>query len=241
MANNYFQFKKFTIQQDKAAMKVGTDGVLLGTWCSVEGKKNILDVGCGTGLISLMMAQRNVNAHIQAIEIDEDAAQQAYENASKTEWDHRIEVHHISFQDFVASEAEKYDLIVSNPPFFTDSLKNDSLKKSMARHDESLSFSDLLSGVSEVLHKDGCFSVVLPFDQKEIFVLLAKINGLYLNRIMYVKPTPTKEVKRVLMEFSFYNITIVEEELIVEEFGRHQYSEKFKELTKDFYLDKSAD
>ncbi len=238
MANDYFQFKKFTIQQDKTAMKVGTDGVLLGAWCSVDNRKSLLDVGCGTGLISLMLAQRNDDAHIQAIEIDEDAAQQAYENVASTEWRNRIEIHHISFQDFVASESDKYDLIVSNPPFFTDSLKNKSTKKTLARHDETLSFSDLLTGVSAILHDDGLFCVVLPIDQKEVFTLLAKINGLYLNRILYVKPTPAKDVKRVLMEFSFYNVIHQEEEMILEEFGRHQYSDKYIELTKDFYLDK---
>ncbi len=236
MANNYFKFKKFTVQQELAAMKVGTDGVLLGAWANVELTERILDVGTGTGLIALMMAQRNSTAMIDAIEIDEQAYLQAGINFSNSLWKTRLNVKHADFQSYVKIQEKKYDLIVSNPPYFSNAVKNDCDKKRTARHTDSLSFDELIEGAVSLLSKEGRFSVVLPAEVEGSFIQLASGSSLKLNKLCRVKPTPAKPPKRVLMEFSFMEKELKTEDLIVEEFGRHQYSEKYKLLTKDFYL-----
>ncbi|MGQ1785111.1 tRNA1(Val) (adenine(37)-N6)-methyltransferase [Saccharicrinis sp. GN24d3] len=234
MPNNYFKFKQFTVHQGLAAMKVGTDGVLLGAWASVEGAKSILDIGTGTGLIALMLAQRNSTARIDAIEIDEQACEQAIINFTESAWAERLHIVHTDFQSYKVDI--KYDLIVSNPPYFNHALKNDCETKSKARHTDSLSFYDLIKGAGKLLNADGLFCVVLPANEKNNFKMLASQNNLYLNNVLNIKPTPTKPAKRVLMSFSLTETKLTEEELIVEEFGRHQYSERYKQLTEDFYL-----
>ena len=234
MPTTYFNFKQFTVHQDLAAMKVGTDGVLLGAWASVKNVQSALDVGTGTGLIALMLAQKTTDAIIDAVEIDEQACQQSIINFKASNWNDRLHVAHSDFQNF--SPNKKYDLIVSNPPFFNNSLKNDCHKKTKARHTDSLSFSELIKETASLLNNNGRFCVILPADEKENFQEIALTCHLYLNKILYVKPTPTKPPKRVLMEFSFSETKISEDEMILEEFGRHLYSEKFKKLTGDFYL-----
>ncbi|MCW3787836.1 tRNA1(Val) (adenine(37)-N6)-methyltransferase [Plebeiibacterium sediminum] len=236
MANSYFKFKQFTVEQGLAAMKVGTDGVLLGAWCNCMKAKTILDVGTGTGLIALMCAQRNQKATIDAVEIEKQAYSQALLNVNNSLWEQRIKVINDSFQNYIKQVNDKYDLIVSNPPFFNDSLKNDCHKKSLARHTDTLSFEELILGVITLLDEEGIFSVVLPSDLKTEFTLIAEQNGLFLNRILHVKPTPSKAEKRILLEFGKNPIELEENTMILEEFGRHGYSEYYKELTKDFYL-----
>ncbi|WP_282039944.1 tRNA1(Val) (adenine(37)-N6)-methyltransferase [Saccharicrinis aurantiacus] len=236
MANTYFQFKEFTIHQDKAAMKVGTDGVLLGAWTDVLHKSKALDIGTGTGLIAIMLAQRSPYLNITAIDIDKDAVIQAQENVKLSLWNDRISISQADFTNYVNQSEDKFDLIVSNPPFFTDSLKNECDKKSAARHNDSLSFQDLTKGVARLLTSDGSFCVVLPSDQQAIFTDFAKEANLFLNKELKLKPTPTKMEKRVLLQYSFQELPIQSEVMIVEEFGRHQYSEAYKKLTKDFYL-----
>ncbi len=236
MANTFFKFKKFTIHQDKTAMKVGTDGVLLGAWVNIENVKRILDVGTGTGLIAIMCAQRSPDSMIKGVEIEDGAAEQAGENFVNTSWSSRLKVIKRDFKDFRCEHYKKYDLIVSNPPFFINSLKNNCEKKTTARHADSLSHEDLIQKVVSLLCDNGLFSVVLPHEVKESFLSTAKRYGLFLRRILYVKPTPAKQPKRVLMEFSFKEAKVDENTLIVEQFGRHGYSAEYINLTKEFYL-----
>lgn len=236
MANSFFQFKQFVVHQDLAAMKVGTDGVLLGAWASALNVKDVLDIGTGTGLIALMLAQRNHTAHIDALEIDANACEQARLNFKQNDWTNRLRVIEDNLQHYSRSVTKKYDLLVSNPPYFNNALKNECEKKTLARHTDSISFQELLQGVKLLLKPNGLFCVVLPADEKDRFIDLGMKLGLFLKNILFVQPTPAKQPKRVLMEFSFYRTEVCKQIMVVEEFGRHGYSEAYKELTKDFYL-----
>ncbi|MDA3953805.1 MAG: methyltransferase [Bacteroidales bacterium] len=235
MPNDYFKFKQFTIHQDKCAMKVGTDGVLLGAWANCENVKNILDIGTGTGLIALMLAQRS-NANIDAVEIDEAACKQAKENIKQSLWDSRIKVLNIPFQDYSKSTNEKYDLIVSNPPYFQNSLYATDEKRTDARHNSNLELDDLVFGALKLLSENGKLNIILPYLEGAMFILKAAENGLYCVRQTKVLPKPDKEPKRLLLEFMKEKMPLVEQELIIELNKRHEYSEAYKNLTKDFYL-----
>ena len=248
-----FRFKEFTIHQDKTAMKVGTDGVLLGAWCSLEDEpESILDVGSGTGLIALMLAQRSNAETIDAVELDENAYEQTVENFEQSDWGDRLFCYHSSFQEFakeMAEEEESYDLIVSNPPFYTDTFETDDDARNKARFTSSLSFGDLLKGVRELLSPEGRFVTIIPFKEEQTFVDLASESNLFVSRVCRVKGTETSEIKRSLLEFhpSIYfdsaqykslrepKPEVVEEELVIE-ISRHNYTEEYKELTSGFYL-----
>jgi len=235
MANNYFKFKQFTIIQNKAAMKVGTDGVLLGAWASCSEAKLALDIGCGTGLIALMLAQRS-NANIDAIDIEEKATVEARINAEASIWTNRVNVIQTSIQDFSIKSNKKYDLIVSNPPFFENSLKAESSERSTARHTDTLATSDLFLAAKKLLAAHGKFSVIIPVDNLEPYLEISNSYGFFCKRMLWVKPTPTKLAKRVLIEFSFDKHELREDVLVLEKYGRHKYSEEYIELTKEFYL-----
>jgi tRNA1Val (adenine37-N6)-methyltransferase len=234
-----FHFKEFTIHQDQTAMKVGTDGVLLGAWCSVaDYPDTILDIGAGTGVISLMMAQRSDAMTIDAVEVDESAYEQTVDNFEKSDWGDRLYCYHASFQEFadeIAEEEETYNLILSNPPFYNDNFETQVIARNKARFTSALSFENLLLGVSKILSETGSFSVIIPFKEEESFINLAKKNKLLLNRVCRVQGNKTSEVKRSLMAFSFHQSKIEEEHLIIE-IERHQYTEQYINLTKDFYL-----
>ncbi|MDG1038303.1 MAG: methyltransferase [Polaribacter sp.] len=234
-----FQFKEFTVHQDKAAMKVGTDGVLLGAWCSLDKyPDSILDIGSGTGVISLMLAQRCDAMTIDAVELDENAYEQSVANFEDSDWGDRLYCYNASFQEFsdeISEEEETYDLIVSNPPFYTDDFKTQDVSRNKARFTSSLSFEALIIGVSKILSEKGVFSVVVPFKEETNFIALAKENNLFLNRLCRVKGHETSEIKRTLMEFSFYEIELKQESLVIET-ARHNYTEAYIELTKDFYF-----
>lgn len=234
-----FKFKEFTIHQDKTAMKVGTDGVLLGAWCSVdEYPDTILDIGSGTGVISLMIAQRSDAMTIDAVEVDENAYEQTVANFEESDWGDRLYCYNATFTEFadeIAEEEETYDLIVSNPPFYTADFETEDTARNMARFTSSLSFEELIVGVSKILSENGKFCVVIPFKEEEGFINLAKEKTLFLNRICRVQGNKTSEVKRCLLEFSFNETEIQEESLIIE-IERHQYTEDYINLTKDFYL-----
>ena len=234
-----FKFKEFTIHQDKTAMKVGTDGVLLGAWCSVEDfPDTILDVGSGTGVVSLMIAQRSDAMTIDAVEIDENAYEQTVANFEESDWGDRLYCYNATFQEFakeIAEEEETYDLIVSNPPFYTDNFETNDEARNKARFTTSLSFEELLLGVSKILSASGKFSTIIPFKEEENFIALAKEKQLFLNKICRIKGNPTSEIKRSLLEFSFKENNIIEENLTIE-IERHQYTEAYINLTKDFYL-----
>ena len=234
-----FRFKQFEINQDKTAMKVGTDGVLLGAWCTIQKDMNsILDIGSGTGLISLMLAQRSFSETIDAVEIDENAYEQTVENFENSVWGDRLFCYNCNFLEFVEEmygENERYDLIVSNPPFYTDKFESENLFRNKARFTSSLSFIDLIKGASLLLSDNGIFSVIIPKKEQDRFIELAKEENLFLKRICHVKGNFTSESKRSLLEFSFTQSEIIKEELIIEN-ERHNYTEDYINLTEDFYL-----
>jgi len=235
MPNDYFKFKQFTIHQDKCAMKVGTDGVLLGAWTDCENATSVLDIGTGTALISLMIAQRST-ANIDAVEIDDEACRQATENIGKSPWKDRVEVFNQSFQDFTKSTEKKYDLIVSNPPYFQNSLFTPDKKRTNARHNSNLKLEDLIQGSVKLLSENGALSIILPYLEGNMFILKASEMGLYCIRQTNVLPKPNREPKRLLLEFMKTKKPLVEQEIIIELGKRHEYSDAYKNLTKIFYL-----
>lgn len=236
MANNYFQFKQFRVCQDGAAMKVGTDGVLLGAWTRLDGAvRRILDIGTGTGLLALMVAQRTPDAAVDAVEIDQAAARQAQENALASPWPERIQIYQAAVQDFAGQAAEKYDCIISNPPFFVESLKAPDVSRSAARHTDTLSFSELTAAVDALLAPQGRFSVIYPVDEGAHFESEARRKGLYCNRKTLVRGRPDTPFKRALMEFSRTELPVTESELTIES-ARHEYTPEYIALTRDFYL-----
>ena len=233
MSNPFFTFKQFTIRHDRCAMKVGTDGVLLGAWTNVSHSCRMLDIGTGTGLIALMLAQRCPQASITAIDIDTDAVGQAQENVLLSPWSDRVEV---KLQDICKYLTDKhFDTIVSNPPYFIDSLKCPDGQRNTARHTDTLDAERLLGSVSRLLTDDGRFSIILPAEQTDLLIQTAYTQGLYPSRQTAVITRPGLSPKRILMEFQKTKETFQPDELIIE-LERHVYSEGYIALTKDFYL-----
>ncbi|MEZ4801169.1 MAG: methyltransferase [Gelidibacter sp.] len=234
--NKTFQFKEFTVHQDRCAMKVGTDSVLLGAWTSLRHQPHsILDIGAGTGLLALMLAQRSSSELIDAIEIDDNAYEQCVENFEQSIWGDRLFCYHTSLKEFVAEIEEKYDLIISNPPFYSDTYKSENKQRDLARYVDAMPFRHLIESVSKLLSKDGLFSVIIPFSEEKGFIVLASKEHLFPNRILRVKGSPSSEFKRSLIEFSFTETGAQIEELTIE-MSRHLYTEDYIKLTKDFYL-----
>ncbi len=234
--NNYFQFKQFRIVQERSAMKVGMDGVLLGAWTDVSKAERILDVGSGTGLIALMMAQKSSLAQIDAIEIDSEAVPEAVLNALQSQWSDRIQIELSSFQEFAEQTDRKYDLIVSNPPFFTNGVKAPLENRAQARHSDSLPLEVLISGAAGLLTEKGRIALVLPIESLPEIRSLADLNKLFISRLCRVKPNPIKPEFRILIELTNAECTIQESELMIEFEKHHDYTPEYKALTKDFYL-----
>lgn len=216
-------------------MKVNTDGVLLGAWTNINGVKTVLDIGAGTGLISLMIAQRT-DAIITGIEIEKNAADEAAQNVKNSKWSNRISIKNSSFQDFVATAVNKFDLIVSNPPFFSNSVKNKNPHLSMARHNHMLPFSDIIDGSKKLFSENGMLSIILPADSAQEFIQIAHSKGLFLTRLTEVKPFPDTESNRCLIEFGKVQVTLQKTEMSVFDETRKNYSDEFKILVCDFYL-----
>lgn len=234
MSNLYFQFKRFTVWHDQCAMKVGTDGVLLGAWTPVESARRMLDIGTGTGLVALMLAQRSLpDANIVALEIDEAAVGQAKENVTRSPWKERVEVVQADFKKYQSSD--KFDVIVSNPPYFVDSLECPDRQRAAARHNDALTYDDLLEGVSGLLTDDGFFTIVIPSDVADRVKAIAFAKKLYAVRQLNVITKPGGVPKRTLITFSFSIQECVVEELLTE-LSRHQYSEEYIALTREYYL-----
>jgi tRNA1Val (adenine37-N6)-methyltransferase len=232
-----FQFKQFTIQQDRCAMKVGTDGVLLGAWCPIENNPfSVLDIGAGTGILALMLAQRSNAEQIDAIEIDEEAYEQCVENFEASTWSDRLFCFHAGLDEFVDEPEDEYDIIISNPPFYSEDYKTDNDSRDLARFQDALPFEDLMEAVSLLLTENGVFSVIIPFKEETKFIGLAKEYNLFPFKITRVKGTPTTEIKRSLLAFSFIEKTTFPIDELVIETARHQYTEEYIALTKDFYL-----
>ena len=235
MANSFFNFKQFSVNQDSCSMKVGTDGVLLGAWAEVSNDNcRILDIGTGTGVVSLMLAQRNASATIDAIDVDYDATEQANSNFSASPWSERLTTYCISLQDFCSQK--KYDYIVSNPPYFINSYKAEG-KRNLARHTDTLPYSELIDGVLRLMSEEGVFSVILPYIESNIFIVQSAMKGLFCNKRLEIKGVADKPIKRVLLQMSRRKSSDVSSEILVVETNvRHCYTDKYKELTKDFYL-----
>jgi len=229
-----FVFKQFIVKQNKCAMKVGTDAVLLGAWADLPPSGRVLDIGAGTGIIAMMLAQRCV-ANIDTIEIDADAYTQAVENCGNCKWKDRLNVHHSSFQDFAEKCGKQYDAIVTNPPYFTNSLQAASESRTKARHNATLTFKELIDGIKALLHQKGTFAIILPSKESEEFVEIAKDSGLYPVRVMRIQTTAVKPAKRVLMQFAFQRNSFSESTLIIENTD-HTYTPDYKQLTREFYL-----
>ncbi|MDD4972341.1 MAG: methyltransferase [Paludibacter sp.] len=235
MSNPYFSFKQFTVYHDRCAMKVGIDGVLLGVWSDLANTNNILDIGTGTGLIALMLAQR-CDALIDAIDIDADAVLQATENVKQSPWSDRINVRKIALQEFAVTDSQRYDLIVSNPPYFINSLKAPIVNRSVARHTDTLTHEDLILHSKELLNPKGRICIILPVNEALLCKEYATSNGLFCTREVMVIPKPNAASKRTLMEFSLQENETAVSELVIEGEVRHHYSEDFIRLAKDFYL-----
>ncbi|MDR2027334.1 MAG: tRNA (adenine(22)-N(1))-methyltransferase TrmK [Prevotellaceae bacterium] len=234
MSNDYFKFKQFTVRQDKTAMKVGVDSVLLGSWISVNGsEKNVLDIGSGTGLLALMMAQKIPAARIIACEIDGNACRQASGNISAAGWSERITVVNADIKTYTQNSGS-FDLIICNPPYFEKSLKSQDSKRNFARHSDSLSLSDLTDCVDRLLSNDGRFALIVPADKAGTVTELAGNKKLFPIRRLNVKSGETKPVNRVIMEFSRIFRPPEENTLTVR--AGNCYSDEYKSLTKDFYL-----
>jgi tRNA1Val (adenine37-N6)-methyltransferase len=231
-----FSFKQFSVNQERCAMKIGTDGVLLGAWAPLINNPNaILDIGAGTGILSLMLAQRSTAEQIDAIEIDEDAYEQCVENFETSPWGDRLFCFHAGLDEFVDDPEDKYDLIISNPPFYAEDFKTDDSQRDMARFQDAMPFEELIEAAALLLSDNGIFSVIIPFKEEAKFVSMCKELDLFPLQITRVKGTPTSDIKRSLLAFTRIEQTPLIDDLTIE-ISRHQYTPEYIALTKDFYL-----
>lgn len=236
-----FRFKQFEVSHQRSAMKVGTDGVLLGAWVDVSGVKRALDIGAGSGLIALMVAQRQPDALVDAVEIDEQAAQEATHNMQASPWSHRLRCEHTSIQDFVQQHTAHeglYDLIVSNPPFFTGGVLSEVQARQDVRHTVKLPHSDLLDAVRRLLHPKGRFCVILPLLEGLRFQEIAAHYHLYTTRLAEVSPRPEQGTNRLLLQLEQQPSpdTPVREAFAIYQTGRNEWTEAYRQLTREFYL-----
>ena len=230
-----FRFKQFAIRQDNTAMKIGTDGTLLGAWVALTNAKTILDIGTGTGVIALMTAQRNTEIQVTAIEINDDAILDAEYNIQASPWANRVVLKKKALQEFVPKE--KFDVIVSNPPFFENSLRSNSTNRNNARHTDSLHYTDILEFAQQHLTQNGNLALILPVENAEKCIEESTNYGLYLKRKTWIKPVPHKPAHRIAFELTnVNNQTVLENELVVETGKRHDYTADYVALTNAFYI-----
>ncbi len=230
-----FRYKQFNIRQDNTAMKIGTDGTLLGAWVDVSKANTILDIGTGTGVIALMVAQRNLEAKVTAVEISEDAIIDATFNIQESPWADRVELISTSLQRF--QSMDKYDVIVSNPPFFENSLKAETTNRNNARHTDSLHYSEILDFAQIHLSENGILAMILPVENAEKCIEMSSKYGLYLKRKTWVKPVPHKAPHRIVFELTNVFVEqVVNDELIIETGKRHDYTADYIALTNAFYI-----
>jgi tRNA1Val (adenine37-N6)-methyltransferase len=233
---SHFHFKQFTVSHARSTMKVGTDTVLLGAWVKIDQAQSVLDIGTGNGTIALMLAQRTLErATIDAVEIEATDVMQAEENFQKSPWNNKIQLHHTSIQNFFPEK--KYDLIVSNPPYFINSQRPSDEKRHQARHTISLSYDDLIGATLRLLEDDGRFNVILPFTEGLHFVELAKERGLFCSRQYSFRTRSEKCVERWLLEFSKNDQFQERGEILLYNKNRgEEWSKEYTALTADFYL-----
>lgn len=227
-----FQFKQFAIQQDRCAMKIGTDGLLLGSWAALEDAKRILDIGTGTGLLALMAAQRNAQADIHAVEIDEEAARQASENFASSPWKNRLQLVKNPIQRAIFSNP--FDHITCNPPYFSHGIRSAHQARRTARHTDSLNLRELMMNMNRLLSPEGKASLVIPFDQQKSVLQEAAFFRMYPTRKLFVYPKKDVPVKRLLLEMGREREVCIEEEITILENG--EYSDAYQQLTSGFYL-----
>ncbi len=232
-----FTFKQFSVHQDHCAMKVGTDGVLLGAWCPIVNKPfSVLDIGTGTGLIALMLAQRCNAQQIDAIEIDELAYEQAVDNFENSPWSDRLFCFHAGLDEFVEEPEEEYDIIVSNPPFYSEDFKSQNEQRDVARFQDALPFEELIEAADILLSENGIFAVIIPFKEEEKFIKLCSDVELYPVKKTRVKGTHNTPIVRTLLAFKRYELSTLTIDELVIEINRHEYTDDYIALTKDFYL-----
>ena len=218
-------------------MKIGTDGVLLGAWTPIDNNPfSILDIGAGTGIIALMLAQRSNAQQIDALEIDEDAYEQATDNFENSPWSDRLFCYHAGLDEFVEEPEDEYDVIVSNPPFYTEDYKTENEQRDIARFADAMPFEDLIEAADLLLSENGIFAVIIPYKEEEIFLAIAKEYELYLMKITRIKGTPSTEIKRSLLAFTRKETTDFPVDELIIETARHVYTPEYINLTKDFYL-----
>lgn len=236
MSTKPFKFKQFTVNQNKSAMKIGTDAVLLGAWTGLRNHPfSVLDIGAGTGILALMMAQKTHAEIIDAIEIDDEAFEQCVENFEASPWGDRLFCYHASLEEFVDEIEDRYDLIICNPPFYIEDYKSDNEQRDLARFNDAMPFEHIAESVSKLLSDEGVFSVIIPFKEASNFINIAYNFKLFPNNILQVKGNPTSEIKRSLIQFSFNKTEVKTDTLIIEN-QRHNYTQDYINLTKDFYL-----
>ena len=232
-----FNFKQFTIKQDRCAMKIGTDGVLLGAWSPIpDNCYSVLDIGTGTGIIALMIAQRSNANQIDALEIDESAYEQATENFENAPWSDRLFCFHAGLDELIDEPEDEYDLIISNPPFYTENFKTENDQRDLARFEDAMPFEMLVEAADLLLSENGIFSVIIPFKEEEYFIDLAKEFELFPIKLTRVKGKPTSEIKRSLLAFQRFESNEIEIDELTIETERHIYTEEYIALTRDFYL-----
>ncbi|RAR50352.1 tRNA1(Val) (adenine(37)-N6)-methyltransferase [Flavobacterium lacus] len=218
-------------------MKVGTDSVLLGAWCPIENNPfSVLDIGAGTGILSLMIAQRSHAEQIDALEIDEDAYEQCVENFENSPWGDRLFCFHAGLDEFVDEPEDEYDLIISNPPFYSEDYKTENSQRDLARFQEAMPFEDLIEAADLLLSENGIFAVIIPYKEEEKFIDLCAEVELYPVKVTRVKGTSTTEIKRSLLAFKRYELSTLSADELVIEINRHEYTDDYINLTKDFYL-----
>ncbi|MFY8181909.1 MAG: tRNA1(Val) (adenine(37)-N6)-methyltransferase [Flavobacterium sp.] len=232
-----FKFKQFSVQQDKCAMKIGTDGVLLGAWCPINNNPlSVLDIGAGTGILSLMLAQRSNAEQIDSLEIDEEAYEQCVENFENSPWSDRLFCFHAGLDEFVEEPEDEYDIIISNPPFYSENYKTDDSQRDLARFQDALPFEDLIEAADLLLSENGIFAVIIPYKEEERFIDLCAEVELFPVKVTRVKGSHTTPIVRSLLAFKRYELSVLTADELVIEISRHEYTDDYINLTKDFYL-----
>lgn len=232
-----FNFKQFTVNQDRCAMKIGTDAVLLGAWCPIDNNPySILDIGAGTGILSLTLAQRSNAVQIDAIEIDENAYEQCVENFENSPWSDRLFCFHAGLDEFIDEPEDEYDLIISNPPFYAENYKTDNKSRDLARFQDAMPFEKLIEAADLLLSEIGIFSVIIPFNEEERFTDLCVAAELFPVKITRIKGSHNTPIVRSLLAFKRYELAVLEADELVIEINRHEYTDDYINLTRDFYL-----
>jgi len=227
----------FSIQQDRCAMKVGTDSVLLGAWCPIENNPfSVLDIGAGTGILSLMIAQRSNAEQIDALEIDEEAYEQCVENFENSPWGDRLFCFHAGLDEFVEEPEDEYDLILSNPPFYAENYKSENEQRDLARFQDAMPFEDLIEAVNLLLSENGVFAVIIPHKEEERFIDLCAQAELFPIKVTRVKGSHNTPIVRSLLAFKRFELPVLSADELVIEINRHEYTNEYIALTKDFYL-----